>query len=235
MISKNRMIGQFALALIVCLTALTACTGKETATVPIANTGDQSNPAVVYVTQEAELHNILFTMMDGTKLEMAPLTQLQVLAAPLSATELSETIFSLSEGQIIVQPPDGDKNVFTIQTANGLTASLQGCAMAVSYSSQDNSFEVYCIGGTCTFGSGTKTTVDAGKYFVYKDSVTSVLGDIDAAAFKEKFNINLPVCAPVPVTGGEVNETPTPVDSAAATATAACISFNQKFPSTPCP
>lgn len=233
MISKTRFTGLLLIA-IVCLFSMAACTSGENATAPIPNTG-ANNPVVVYVTQEAEVHNTSFTMMDGTKLELAPLTQLQVLSAPFSATDGSSTIFTLSEGQLLIVPAAGNNAQFTIQTQDGLTANLQGCAMAVSYSSTDNSFEMYCIGGACTFGAGTMHPVDAGKYMVYKDSIVQVLGDIDATAFKDKFHTDLPVCAPVPITGEQVTKTPTPVNDAAATATAACISFNQKFPSTPCP
>lgn len=236
MISKMRLTQVLSLIIIACLLSLAACTTAEQATAPIPNTGENTpTPMVVYITQEAEINNSSFTMLDGTELNMVPLTQLQVLVQPLSAADTAGTVFSLAEGQVVIVPPSDSTSIYTVQTASGLTASLQGCAMAVAYSSADDSFELYCIGGECKFGATNGAVIEAGKYMVYRNSIVETLANIDAAAFKEKFNMDLPVCAPVPVTGEEATATPVPVNNAAATATAACISFNQRFPSTPCP
>ena len=235
---NKRIFQLLSLTLIVGLLAglflLTACEQAKETVVPIPNTGAEETEAV----QQVLPGNVKLLLHDGTQLEMLPLTELQVIAEAPSPDDLTGTLFSLVDGQVVIVPNNENTGLFTVFIPGNRNASLQGCAMAASYSSIDDSFAVYCVGGLCKFNATTTIIVNPGTYVIYKDDMVKEQGSFDEVAFEEVFNTKMPVCLTglVPVTGGEAEtETPEPTADTAATATAACSIFQQQFPSTPCP
>jgi lipopolysaccharide export system protein LptA len=241
---KTRTVRLLPFVIIAVLFSLVSCTQtQQTDTaVPIPVTGDQytQTPSIIYVTQQPEVRNAAYTMKSGTQLQISPLTNVQVIKEPGSSSDLNETIMSLSEGKMVIQSSEAGNAVFTVQNPKGVSASLTGCAMAVSYDSAKDTFEMYCINGECQLKMTSGMKIGSGKYLVVNGNDVQPAVSFDAAAFKEKFHTDMPVCKAqeIPVTGGEsATSTPIPTVKAntAATATAACAAFKRKFPATPCP
>jgi hypothetical protein len=246
MYSKLRHVCFLSFVMIAILLSLVACAQPKqaapTTVVLISEEEQTQTPNVIYVTQKAEIHNASFTMKSGTELRILPLTSLQVIEEPVTS-DSGETVLGLSDGKVVIVPTGANQAAFTVRNPKGVSASLTGCAMAVAYDQSDDTFEMYCVGGKCQVKTDNPVNVDPGKYLVIHGTDIKAPAAFDAAAFKEKFNVDMPVCKGIPLTGGEsatktpvptVN-TPVPTVNRAGTATAACAAFERKFPATPCP
>lgn len=171
----------------------------------------------------------------------------------ITVPNLPSTV-NLLTGEILVKSRLPDGNWFTVVSPHGYLAKVTGSIMVVTYDSLNGIFTLNCIIGRCQIGpdenrltefrGGEKGWIDLGGNFhgpaAYDiDLLRPVYGDenLTEEAGSEVTFTDTPTATitetPTPSSEATITETPTP--NWVATATAACIIFHSKHPSTPCP
>lgn len=188
----------------------------------------------------------LITLPDGSKIIMLPDAKVQILTQPGVPPESEEITLMLLQGEIMVVPNLVADKWFTVQKPNGYSARLQGCAMTVNFSDQQNTLYVTCIAGKCEvspdFTNYRSLTNDLS--WSYQGAFPFDPVAIDFEKLFTDYSEDIPACAAAeqnqPTPQGTVGTaTPEPTGTItpdlAATATEACSIFHKQFPATPCP
>ena len=181
--------------------------------------------------------NPVLVLPDGSKIILWPDTKAEVVKYPLTEKE-SDIEINLSQGELLVIPDLESGNQFTVKSPEGAIARLNGCAMIVTMDVVDQAFGLVCVGGNCSMGKSEADlfTVQNDESWLYKNKQFVGPATINLVDLQKAYNDYLPVCPlSIPVTGGQITETPRPTPNIAASATASCSDFKRKFPGTPCP
>ncbi len=184
--------------------------------------------------------NSVVRLPDWSIIILKPNTKIEILEQPGIPSESMNITVRLLQGEIMAIPNLGGENWFMVQNPQGRTARIQGCAMVVKNDDTSDTFEMLCIGGRCEFGVSPEELHFAtmGYSWTLMGGVIQDPASIDYNKLHNEYNGDLPACVsdaesqPLPQI---VTETPTPTLDFPATATAACSTFQQLFPSTPCP
>jgi hypothetical protein len=255
--------GKILVSVLVSIFILIAATGCQssaaTTAVPLPVTGGQTEPTSTPKPMDQPatiIPNTLITLPDGSKIILRPGAKIEVLSQPGIPATSTSIVVKLIQGEIMALPNLDSKVLFSVQSSDGYGAQIQGCAMTVNIDTKSDSFEMKCIGGTCEIGANSANMVAAGANKVWK-LISGILADPLAVDFKQlvlDYPDGLPACVAeselvIPQTGGSAPTTtptlmatksPTVVipktggNSLSLTATAACETFHQQFPSTPC-
>lgn len=201
--------------------------------VPTATTIPTATPVPV-------IPNTGLTLMDGSIVILKPGARIEVLKQPGLPVQSQEVVVKLIKGEILVISGPTSKTWITVQNPVGTAARLQGCAMIVSYDTILDSFEMKCLGNKCEISADPETFLPVSLLFSqsYKKGKLLDPTKIDSGQLAIDYKDDFPACviAALPTatpTATKIPATKTP--DAAATATAACTDFHQKFPATPCP
>jgi hypothetical protein len=232
--------------LLICFAAVSGCkppaiaTQAEPAPTQPVET-DTPVPTAVEETVEP-LHSVV-VLPDGSKVILKPDAVISIISQPGLPGNNGEVLVLVERGEILVVPNRDGNNWFTALSPNGEMARVQGCSMLVQYDQTVDSYEMMCIGGNCeavSRGNGREFLVASGKSHLFQAGNAMDQTDIDLEWLLNDYGEFLPECGiaminGIPVTGATATPTLVPTVDLDATATAACSSFQQEFPATPCP
>jgi hypothetical protein len=248
MTNKTAVIQKLSFFLIACVIILAAgCRGAETE-IPLPPTQEEPTTATATLapTPEPALPNSVITLPDGSMIILSPDAQIEVLQQPGLPARSEEITVMLLQGKIMAVPDFETGPEFTVQTTAGYTAQTNGCAMVVSFE-EPFTFELQCIGGDCQIGESPDSldSVSSNHIWEYQVNTLTDKGPIEKEMLQTDYGDNLPACVisgetrPTATATVTITPTPTrtltPTPDLGATATAACETFHEEFPATPCP
>jgi hypothetical protein len=248
MTNKPEVIKKLSFVLVVFLMLFVlGCTGIETE-IPLPPTQEEppNSTATHSPTPEQASQNSAITLPDGSLIILSPDSQIEVVQQLGLSTGVQEIILTLVQGKILVAPDSKAGTIFTVQATAGYTARTSGCAMVVDFR-KPFTFELTCIGGDCEMGESPYelNRISPNHIWEYQVSTLTDNGPIDLGALQKDYGGNLPECVinpqarPTSTVTATTTPTPTrtltPTLDLAATATEACLQFQEEFPATPCP
>ena len=176
--------------------------------------------------------------------------------------DLDQDVISLHSGEVLVKSRLPQGIWFTVLSPHGYIARVTGSIMLVTFDPTTDSFTVICILGHCQIGPDENRLTDMGpgdKGWLdlagnFQGPVAADIGSVGAIYGDDNLNEEPVPTATITETLTEtptetptelftatssptptISRTPTKTPNLRATATAACIIFHTKYPSTPCP
>ncbi len=225
---------------------LTGCGNKATWTPPPTGTPQPTatdtptpSPTTVILAE-----NSVVKLPDGSLVILKSGADVKISELPDLPEESTAVNILINKGEILVVPVSTSVDWLSVVSTKGYVARVKGCAMIVTFNEVKDSFGLSCIGGECEIGKDKNHLISAAnnKEWLYQGGIYFEPTNIDYEKIYKSYGKVIPACVRaaegnvIQATNPSKSSTPTLVsDAAAATATAACETFHDVFPATPCP
>lgn len=239
----------FCILIILILTLLTGCSGKPTWTPPPTSTRapTATETPTLAATEAVLSENSVVTLPEGSIIIIKPGADVDIAKLPLTGlpeTQKSDGVSILiSKGEILVIPNPDSIDWLSVISTTGYVARVKGCGMIVNFNEVKDSFELQCIGAECEIGKDIDHMLSAAnnKDWLYQGGIYFEPVDINFENIYTTYGRIIPDCVRtaeknlVAPTNPAQSRTPSVTPDIAATGTAACVTFHNLFPATPCP
>lgn len=246
---KNKAVPTYkvmsVLVIVFAFLLLTGCGNKATWTPPPTSTPrptatDTPTPSP---TADVVSENSVVTLPDGSLVILKSGADVKVSGLPNLPVDSTGVNILIKKGEILVVPVSTSPDWLSVISSKGYVARVKGCAMIVTFNEVKDSFGLNCIGGECEIGKDMDHMISAAnnKEWLYQGGIYFEPIAIDYEKIYKSYGKVIPACVRaaegnvVQATNSPQTLTPLGIVGADATATAACATFHNIFPATPCP
>ncbi len=233
------------LVVIVVFLFLTGCGNKATWTPPPTSTPQPTATDTPTPSPTADIisENSVITLPDGSLVILKSGAEVMISSLPNLPVDSTEVNLLIKKGEILVVPATTSPDWLRVVSTKGYVARVKGCAMIVTFNEVKDSFGLSCIGGECEIGKDKDHMISAAnnKEWLYQGGIYFEPTSIDYDMIYKSYGRVIPACVRaaesnvVQATNPPQTLTPLAISAADVTATAACETFHDIFPATPCP
>jgi len=224
---------------------LAGCSNKATWTPPPTSTPqptatDTPTPSP---TADTIAENSVVSLPDGSLIILKSGADVKISELPDLPVDSTGVNVLIKKGEILVVPASVSPDWLSVISSKGYVARVKGCAMIVTFNEVKDSFGLSCIGGECEIGKDINHMISAAnnKDWLYQGGIYFEPTAINYEKIYKSYGKVIPACVRaaegnvVQATNPPKTQTPLGIIGADATATAACATFHNIFPATPCP